>query len=181
MFDPYAELGVSRDAGDDEIKKAYRSLARKYHPDANVNNPHKEEAEEKFKKIQAAYQQIQYEKEHPYASSSPFGSGYGNSAQSGSYGGATGQGQSGYGWYGPFGWYTYTNGDPGADRQNTDGTQFTEEELRNFYEQFRTPGRGFQVYNTGSCLMTMIRWMLLMILLNALIRLFFGGFFFFFL
>ena len=64
MYDPYAVLGVSRDAADEEIKKAYRTLSRKYHPDANINNPHKEQAEEKFKEIQQAYQQIMQEKEH---------------------------------------------------------------------------------------------------------------------
>ncbi len=67
MYDPYAVLGVSRDAADEEIKKAYRVLSRKYHPDANVNNPHKEQAEEKFKEIQQAYQQIMQEKEHKAA------------------------------------------------------------------------------------------------------------------
>ena len=39
MTDPYQVLGVSRNAGDDEIKKAYRNLSRRYHPDANINNP----------------------------------------------------------------------------------------------------------------------------------------------
>ena len=63
MYDPYAVLGVSRNATDEEIKKAYRALSRKYHPDANINNPNKEQAEEKFKEIQQAYQQIMYEKE----------------------------------------------------------------------------------------------------------------------
>ena len=48
MADPYKILGVSRDASDEEIKKAYRALSRKYHPDANINNPNKAEAEEKF-------------------------------------------------------------------------------------------------------------------------------------
>ena len=43
--DPYSVLGVSRNATDDEIKKAYRNLSRKYHPDANINNPNKEYAE----------------------------------------------------------------------------------------------------------------------------------------
>jgi molecular chaperone DnaJ len=65
MQDPYEILGVSRDASMDEIKKAYRTLSRKYHPDANINNPNKDKAEEKFKQIQQAYQQIVDEKEHP--------------------------------------------------------------------------------------------------------------------
>ena len=54
MRDPYQVLGVSRGASDEEIKKAYRSLSRKYHPDANVNNPNKDAAEEKFKQVQQA-------------------------------------------------------------------------------------------------------------------------------
>ena len=58
MTDPYEVLGVSRGASDDEIKKAYRKLSRTYHPDANINNPNKAEAEEKFKQVQQAYKQI---------------------------------------------------------------------------------------------------------------------------
>lgn len=57
-FDPYQVLGVSPGASDDEIKKAYRTLSRKYHPDANVNNPNRDAAEEKFKQVQQAYDQI---------------------------------------------------------------------------------------------------------------------------
>ena len=48
---PYDVLGVSPNASDDEIKRVYRDLTRKYHPDANVNNPLADLAEEKFKEI----------------------------------------------------------------------------------------------------------------------------------
>ena len=51
MRDPYSVLGLERGASDDEIKKAYRTLSRKYHPDANINNPNKDQAEEMFKQI----------------------------------------------------------------------------------------------------------------------------------
>ena len=64
MSDPYSVLGVSRNASDEEVKKAYRKLSRKYHPDANINNPNKEQAEAKFKEVQQAYQQIMKEKEY---------------------------------------------------------------------------------------------------------------------
>lgn len=57
-MDPYKVLGVSYNASDDEIKKAYRSLSRKYHPDANVGNPNQKEYEEKFKEVQQAYNMI---------------------------------------------------------------------------------------------------------------------------
>ena len=65
--DPYQVLGISRSASDEEIKKAYRTLSRKYHPDANVNNPNKEQAEERFKQVQQAYDQIMKEKQQGYS------------------------------------------------------------------------------------------------------------------
>ena len=69
---------MPRNASDDEIKKAYRALSRKYHPDANVNNPNKEQAEEKFKQVQQAYDQIMKEKQQ--------GGGYGGGySQNGGY------------------------------------------------------------------------------------------------
>lgn len=58
MNDPYSVLGVSPDASDDEIKKAYRELARKYHPDNYQNNPLADLAEEKMKEINEAYDLI---------------------------------------------------------------------------------------------------------------------------
>ena len=51
MNDPYQVLGVKPDASDDEIKRAYRELARKYHPDNYQNNPLADLAEEKMKEI----------------------------------------------------------------------------------------------------------------------------------
>ena len=52
--DYYEVLGVSKNATDEELKKAYRRLAKKYHPDANPDN--KEEAEAKFKEVNEAYE-----------------------------------------------------------------------------------------------------------------------------
>ena len=63
MTDPYKVLGVSPNASDDEIKKAYRTMSRKYHPDANINNPNKAQAEEMFKRVQQAYNQIMKSRE----------------------------------------------------------------------------------------------------------------------
>ena len=54
-MDYYKILGVSEQAGDEQIKQAYRRLAKKYHPDLNPNNP---EAEEKFKNIVEAYETL---------------------------------------------------------------------------------------------------------------------------
>jgi len=60
MKDPYSILGVSKKASDDEVRAAYRELARKYHPDNYTDdNPLKELAEEKMQEINAAYEEIQ--------------------------------------------------------------------------------------------------------------------------
>ena len=83
MRDPYEVLGVSPDADDNEIKKAYRELARKYHPDNYQNNPLADLAEEKMKEINEAYDAVT-------RSRAGGGSGYG--------GGTASQGQSGYGY-----------------------------------------------------------------------------------
>ena len=64
ILNPYKILRIDTTATDDEVKKAYRKLSRIYHPDANINNPNTAQAEEKFKEIQEAYNQIVNEREH---------------------------------------------------------------------------------------------------------------------
>ena len=94
MNDPYQILGVSENASDEEIKKAYRELARKYHPDNYHDNPLADLAQEKMKEINAAYEQITKERASGKRGSGSGGASYGASGYGG-YGGY--QGYGGYG------------------------------------------------------------------------------------
>lgn len=78
MTDPYQVLGISRDASDEEIKQAYRRLAKKYHPD---RNPGDQEAARKMQEINAAYEQI---KNPDKSRADPFGS-YQQQSNAGQY------------------------------------------------------------------------------------------------
>lgn len=98
-------LGVSPSASDDEIKKAYRDLTRKYHPDANVDNPLADLAEEKFKEVQEAYDMIMKER----ASGNTGGYSYGGGSNS-SYGGSSSYGYGNTG--GGYGNYQSAQQDP---------------------------------------------------------------------
>ena len=91
MNDPYSVLGVSPSASDEEVKKAYRELARKYHPDNYQNNPLADLAEEKMKEVNEAYDAITKSRSggggggYQYGSSTSYQSGY--SGSSGASGG----------------------------------------------------------------------------------------------
>ena len=105
---PYEILGVSPDASDEEVKKAYRTLSRKYHPDANLNNPNKEKAEERFKQVQEAYEQIMKARQrgesgYGYTDGPTYGGSYSSGQQRGY--GYSGSDPGGAYWsdFGPFG------------------------------------------------------------------------------
>ena len=85
MRDPYSVLGVSPSASDEEVKKAYRELARKYHPDNYQNNPLADLAEEKMKEINEAYDTITKQRSGGggYQSSQSYGGSYQSSYQEG--------------------------------------------------------------------------------------------------
>lgn len=89
MNDPYSTLGVSRNATDEEIKKAYRDLARKYHPDNYHDNPLADLAQEKMKEINEAYDAITKQRAGGGSGSNSYGGNAGSSGY-GSYGGYSG-------------------------------------------------------------------------------------------
>lgn len=118
MTDPYSVLGITRGASDEEIKKAYRSLSRKYHPDANINNPNKDQAEARFKEVQQAYRQIMQEKE--------YGGAAGNS---GGYQSDPFEDFGGFGSFGGFGGFGTFRGFGAEYRQAGSGSTENEEDL----------------------------------------------------
>ena len=98
--DPYKVLGVSPDASDEDIKRAYRRLAKKYHPDLN---PGDKEAARRMQEVNAAYEQIKNPEKFSQQQSGGYGSGYG-------------------GYYDPFGGYrqqSYSAGQAGDPYQQS--------------------------------------------------------------
>ena len=98
--DPYKVLGVSRDASDEDIKRAYRRLAKKYHPDLN---PGDKEAAQRMQEVNAAYEQIKNPEKFAGQQSGSYGGGYSQYDPFGGFGG-----------YGSYQQHSYTDTD-GSD------------------------------------------------------------------
>ena len=97
--DPYKVLGVEPGASDEEIKRAYRALAKKYHPDRNTGD---EEAAKKMQQVNAAYEQIK----NP-----------GSAQQNQGYGGYSQYDPFGFGGFGGYQQRSYTDSDSGDNYQ----------------------------------------------------------------
>ncbi len=162
--DPYKVLGLDSSASKDEVTKAYRKLAKKYHPDLN---PDDEEAAKKMSEVNAAYDSIingtpygPRARQQPHTqTSSPYG-GY-TYRPSGQTAGGSG------GYYDPFGdmfrgWTQQTQGSARQTRASQTSSQQTG-------QQYRTT----RTTTTGS--MGCLRWIVALIAINLLISLLFGG------
>ena len=115
--DYYETLGVSRNASTDDIRKAYRKLAMKYHPD---RNPGDKQAEERFKKINEAYQVLNDSKKRAHYDR--VGSAYSNWQQRGGRGGG-------------FNWDQWARGAPGGTHVNMEdfGEGFGDDLFSDFF------------------------------------------------
>ena len=138
--DYYKVLGIDKSASEEDVKKAYRKLAREHHPDV-VSEKDKEAAEKRFKEINEAYRVLSdAEKRKMYDT-------YGTADPNQGFGGFSG-GQGRGGQWGPF-TYTYTNGGNGGNQEYGDFDPFDIFEsmfgFRGFGGQ-RAPRRGKSLY-----------------------------------
>lgn len=152
MRDPYEVLGLSPGASEDEIKAAYRKLAKKYHPDLNGGSA---DAERKMKEVNDAYTYLIKNKGQSgygssgYGQQSGYGS-YGSYGQQGSYGGygssygghqsRSGQQRAGYD-FGDFGFFNFEDLFGGSSRQYQSTTYYENDPIFKNVEQMVLAGR----------------------------------------
>ncbi len=142
MTDPYQVLGISPNATDDEVKRAYKELSRKYHPDSYVNNPLADLAEDKFKEVQAAYTQIMDARANG-------GSGYSQGYQGG-WGGQGGQGgQGGWGGQGGQGGWGGQGGQGSYNNSGYNNGQYNRQSYQNYGQGYGRNPNGY--YGSGGC------------------------------
>ena len=195
--DPYRVLGLSPGASKDEVTKAYRKLAKKYHPDLN---PGDEQAAKKMAEVNAAYDSIINGTPYgPRAQQSP----YTQQRTTSSYGGNTAQGSYSYG---PYGYGTGGYGQQGAGQQGQYYDPFGEmfrEWQKQYQQQYQQsqhqyqqasrqqqsqrqqPGTGRNTYQSqqdrkrtyrhSSSSSGCLKWLIILIVFNMLLNLLYGG------
>ena len=195
--DPYRVLGLSPGASKDEVTKAYRKLAKKYHPDLN---PGDEQAAKKMAEVNAAYDSIINGTPYgPRAQQSP----YTQQRTTSSYGGNTAQGSYSYG---PYGYGTGGYGQQGSGQQgqyyDPFGEMFREwqkqyqhqyqqsqhqyqQATRQQQSQRQQPGTGRNTYQSqqdrkrtyrhSSSSSGCLKWLIILIVFNMLLNLLYGG------
>ena len=104
--DPYQVLGVARDATEEQVKAAYRDLAKKYHPDNYADSPLADVANEKMQEVNAAYDAVLKDlKNRKSGSQNSYQGGYSQNSQGYNQGYGQGYRQNSYGGYGYGGQY----------------------------------------------------------------------------
>lgn len=171
--DPYSVLGVAPGASKDEVTKAYRKLAKKYHPDLN---PGDEQAAKRMAEVNAAYDSIM--NGTPYGPRAGAGNAYGGQGPTGNpfagYGGGTGQGQGGW-YYGPTG---NGQGQGGGQYYDPFGDMFRawqEAAESDAYREAREQAQRQQREQARATANGCMRWVIAILIINLLINMLMGG------
>lgn len=176
--DPYSVLGVARGASKEEVTKAYRKLAKKYHPDLN---PGDEQAAKKMAEVNAAYDSIM--NGTPYGPRASAGNPYGGQGAAGNPYAGYGSGQGGQGGQQQGGWYYGPFA--GGGQQQGDGQYYDpfEEMFRQWqqatdsdaYREAREEQQRQQREQARNTANGCFRWVMLILIINLALNIFMGG------